>query len=53
MKGIRQAIPHDVYEYKRVPKNQHLYRKRYEVLMLNYNKNLEGIKTLELTKYLN
>lgn len=49
--NIKAFIAHDTYEYKRIPKKHHSYRGSYETVMIDYLRNDEGIRTLQVTKF--
>ncbi len=50
--NIKAFIAHDLYEYKRIPKKEHTYKGSYEIVMIDYQRNEEGIRSLIVTKFL-
>jgi hypothetical protein len=49
--NIKAFIAHDIYEYNRVSKKEHSYRSSYDIVMIDYLREEEGVRTLRVTKF--
>ena len=51
LRDIKESIAHDVYSYQRIPKNKHSFHSSYEITMVDYERDRQGVKTLSVVKY--